>query len=225
MSEYIKIEPEPSDVIMRTRLTKYLILVVFGWFSLAGCGVSEESSPSALPSDTSQTAEYDSLLFRASDLGWPADSYYQGHDSVDPPDSMPIYSVNASATERSNPINPKTGIRYRDDTLSAAQILWVYAGEEEASDLFEEDSKSYGLPLGAYEPGGIHFEPRVDNILWGCWGMGESSLKNCNIRIQHGRYFTIGGMGVDSETITFADFEKFINVIQDRLLEQVASES
>lgn len=54
--------------------------------------------------------------------------------------------------------------------------------------------------------------------------MGGSRLKNCNLKIQHGRYVTTGGMTVDGEIITVADFEVFINVIQDRLLEQVASE-
>lgn len=213
---------------MYSRLTKPYILALFGWLLFAACQSAVTSSQAPL-TNPENPVEFSLLLFRAEDLGWPVDSYdVRQDDDLKPFQSEPIIVVTAGATARSNPINPKTGLRYRDDPLAAAQILFVYLDKQSAAEIFEEfeirDGDLY-ISTGSYKSESIQFKSKVDNISWACWKIGGSKSENCTILVQHGRYVTTAGMTVDGEIITFADFEVFINVIQDRLLEQVANES
>lgn len=211
-----------------SRLIKLHVLTLFGWLIFAACqsAATPAQSPPINPEDP---LEFRELLFKADDLGWPVDSYdTRQDDDLKPFQSEPMIVVAAGATARSNPINPKTGLRYRDDLLAAAQILFVYPDKQSAVKIFEEFETRDGdlyISTGSYKPESIQFKSKVDNISWACWKIGGSKYENCTILVQHDRYVTTAGMTVDGEIIAFADFEVFINVIQDRLLDQVAKES
>lgn len=211
---------------MCSRLIKLHVLALFGWLIFAACQSATTPAQSP-PINLKDPLEFRELLFKADDLGWPVDSYDTRQDDDHKPfQSEPMIVVAAGATARSNPVNPKTSVRYRDDPLAAAQILFVYMDRQIAAKVFEEFATlGGGWPLGAYQPESVQFKPKADNVSWVCWEIGGSRYENCNLLIQHGRYVATAGMTVDGEIIAFADFEVFINVIQDRLLDQVAKES
>ena len=192
---------------------------------LVACTVTAPSTK--LPATPSELTGVQQIAFRAEDLGWPSDSYQQLPPWTEPlTKHAPVESLVIQATAISNPINPKTGWRAYHDLRNATQGIDVYANEATAIAVFEEvGSNSIFDSL----PPGITFTSRVRNVIAGCHEItafsSQGSAYNCNFIIQYGRYWSNVGMYVDNEVTTLEDFETLINIIQDRLIEQVNRET
>ena len=180
------------------------------------------------PTPTQPLSDLDKLrqiAFKAEDLSWPTDSYQEteGREEVF---GIPVKSIRIDSTALSNPINPQTGHPSYFDERGATQFIDMYADESTAKAIFVRMNQA--PPLGTV-PSEVAFTPRVENVHTECWEIaaysGQGTAFNCNYNMQYGRYFTNAKMYIDKEVTTLEDFEILINIIQDRLIEQVNRET
>lgn len=192
---------------------------------VAAC-VPINATPSPDPGNVSSALHnLRQIAFKAEDLGWPTNSYQETNGAESVVGYIPVESVRIDATALPNPINPKTGQPTYYDVRGATQFIDMYVNEATAGVVFARMNQA--PPLGTMPPG-VAFTPHVENVSTECWEIaafsGQGAAYNCNFSIQYGRYYTNGGMYIDKEVTTLKDFETLINIIQDRLIEQVNRE-
>ena len=166
------------------------------------------------------------IAFKAEDLGWPTNSYQETEGREELFGFTPVESILIDSTALPNPINPKLGRPSYFDERGATQFIDMYADEATSQAIFIRANQA--PPLGTVPPG-VTFTPRVENVHTECWAIaaysGQGTAFNCNYNMQYGRYFTNAKMYIDKEVTTLEDFETLINIIQDRLIEQVNREA
>lgn len=200
-------------------LRKFVLSISIVLLNIVGCQTA--SSDNQLPTPTSSfnriTKNVEALrplLITPDDLGI-AEAYYEeqterllDHD-FSPSDIMyaQIY-LN---------LQTRSGIRAH----GAYQDVLVYRDKEQAIQVYEFERSRFGRHLEKLD----NFNPHINKVLAGC--RPKQDYEMCQLMVQHGRYLILANMIVgESRDIEFTmgDWENFISVIQDRVVQQVELE-
>ena len=202
-------------------LRKIILLIGILLINIVGCQAT--SSNNQLPTPTSsfnrrtENAEaIRPLLIVPDDLGIAEEYYEEETEGLLDHDFSPSDVMNAQIYLN---LQTRNGIRAH----GAYQDVLVYHDKEEATQVFEFEKDRFGRHLG--EPKNVNL--RIKNILAGCRPKPSKDYETCKLMVQHGRYLIIANMIVgESRDIVFTmdDWENFINVIQDRVIQQVTLE-
>ncbi len=198
------------------------ILLLIGFLSIYSVScqtqIADDQQSTAASSFSRHTVNIESirpLLFQPEDLGFAEENYEEITDELlDLDQSIPAADVITAALY----LGPND--RYGTRPYGALHNIWVYSNEEEALQVFHNNSDTFTLSLGD----STGFEPRLENVLSDC--KPRNDYEFCNYFGQHGRYLILANMavgkeGFDDNVLTMEDWGNFIYAIQDRAIRQV----
>lgn len=113
-----------------------------------------------------------------------------------------------------------TSSRYIDPRVMSQQV-YVYEDELTAKDVYDIGSE-YSIIPQITTPS----LQKIDNLSAGCRVDPENRPNlMCNVDMGYGRYYVHGFMYVDDDKITLADWDNYMNLMQEKLFERVERDS
>ncbi len=197
---------------MRNSLNNVLSFVVFSFVLITGCYSIDLNTNATATAVPDSRILLEQMLFKPEDLGWPDRASRLDDEFPDTADQHSDFlRIVAFPYEGS-----ASRIRY-----GANQSIWAYPTNQLALDFYDY---SYQLQRPTNFSPPIEFEPKTENVAISCHYTDMlGGFYNCAIIIQVGSYFSLASMDVDEDTITFQDWERFLNVVQDRFIQYASS--
>jgi hypothetical protein len=196
-------------------MCKLFSLVTLISIILVGCQANVTIPPTL--GTTGDDLKLREMLVYPEELGWPDANYSIGGSRPNDYIHPDFPQINVIKIE-SRPFSNST--RHIDPRMMA-QDIYVYESASTAKEVYDIGSGYFRISQTT-KPSTIILE----NILAGCTTDPENrSNLICNVGMGHGIYYVHGFMYIDNDQITLEHWDNYMNLMQEKLVERVESDS
>lgn len=169
-----------------------------------------EADPNSVP---------DTFWVQPEELGWSSGYFEYESLTVNLSPSVPMVSfsgINLSFLPRPEGKYPPPA------DFRAGQNVYIYSDEQTATKAFEEMKRGGELGGTIWQTLPLEDELKMDTAIGECnrgSSVASGEYLRCKVQIQHGRYVIRFSMVMDGKQVTVEDWEKMVDLIQERLVE------
>lgn len=166
-----------------------------------------------------------SMLIQLEDMGWPKGDYIATTDILNLFPDFPIENMVGTSFSAIPTVRTSKGTTV-PDIRRGGQEIYVFPKEEQAVQAFisihERQVSNSGVQICPINT------PKTDRSYSWCsegfaGDIGE--YLGCEAWFQHGRYLVSVVIVIDGKVVTEADWNKMLNLVQDRLVAQIEQET
>lgn len=206
-------------------IVRYGLVPVMLLLMLASCQEPLEEvqiTPTAvsIPSDAAL-----SWLIQLEDMGWSKGDYIVTTDLINRFPDLPVESMVGTSFSPIPTMSNSKGTTAQD-LRGGGQEMYVFPHEEQATQAF---NSIYGRRVSRSDIQIYAIDnPKTDRSLSWCnegFATNIGAYLGCAAWFQHGRYLVEVVIVIDGKVVTEADWNKMLNLVQDRLVAQIEQET